>query len=146
MSGPPPKRPEDRVRRNKPVGGEWKPAPAVGWQHGDPTDKRRKFPKAPEGLMPESAAAWDAWFASWWAAHWKPEDLPGLRMVIREFDRLARGDGKVNEVRALLAAYGITPEGQQKLRWLPPKEQTASPAAASRDGKVTPINRPRVAG
>jgi hypothetical protein len=67
-------------------------------------------------------------------------------MVIREFDRLARGDGKVNEVRALLAAYGITPEGQQKLRWLPPKEQTPTPAAASRDGKVTPINRPRVAG
>ena len=137
MSGPPPKDPALRVRTNKPAGGEWKPAPGHGWQHG----KKPPAPSRDLGLLPESVAAWNAWFSSWWASNWSKEDLPGLRLVIRKFDECLRGSTDIAKVAPLLDAYGITPKGRQSLRWSPPKEAPgAVPASA---GNVTQI-RPRV--
>ena len=136
MPGPPPKKPGERVRTNAPASGEWKEAPGVGWQYG-------RAPACPKelGLLPEAQEAWKAWFASWWAAHWTKEDLPGLKLVIRQYDQNLRGALEINKLTPLLDAYGITPTGRQKLHWLPPKN--VQPSKAVKGGTVTPI-RPQV--
>lgn len=139
MSGPPPKKPEDRVRRNKPASGEWKEAPGVGWQHG-------RKPAVPKELTltPEAQDAWRAWFASWWASNWTQEDLPGLKLVIRKYDEVLRGSLDIAKVTPLLDAYGITPKGRQSLHWSEPKKTNPAPATAGATaGNVTQM-RPRV--
>ena len=138
MPGPAPKKPEDRVRRNKPVSGEWLPAPkGVGWQHGD-------VPPAPAELelCREAEEAWVAWFASWWAAHWTEQDLPGLKLAIRKYDELLRGSIDIAKVMPVLDAYGITPKGRQSLHWTEPKTTKAAPATVE-GGNVRQM-RPRV--
>lgn len=114
--GPAPKQNRQRTRDEKQrVRGSWKPAPDVGWQHGD-------IPAAPDGLMPASATAWDVWLKAWFAAHWTPDDLPGLRQLIRLYDQVERGEfQRASELRLQMDTYGITPKGQQDRRWAPPK-------------------------
>jgi hypothetical protein len=112
MPGPAPK--VERRRRNTPARGEWQPTPDIGWQHG-PT------PKPPAGLTTVARETWRIWFGSWWAAHWTPENLPQIRTAIKLFDAYERGDAKsVTELRQWMDGIGVTPYGQQKLRWLPP--------------------------
>jgi hypothetical protein len=66
-------------------------------------------------------AAWNAWFGAWWAAHWGPWDVPGLRAVVQLYDALERGDfARASEYRMWADTYGITPKGRQDRRWLPP--------------------------
>lgn len=123
MSGPAPK--QQRRRRNAPASGEWKSSPGIGWQHG-------AIPDAPDGLVADSRAAWTTWFQAWFAAHWTPADLPGLSILIVQFDAVKRGQAKANDITAtvrLMDNYGITPAGQQARHWTPPKEE-AKPAAA----------------
>src|SRR5512137_1657389 len=100
-------------RRNKadvPIRGEWQPVPAIGWQHGP-------VPRPPNGLLKASRDAWEVWMASWFAAHWSPEDLPGLETVILLFDQVRRGEyPRVSELRLHMDGYGITPKGQQDRR------------------------------
>lgn len=125
MPGPIPK--EHRARRNEPARGDWQPAPGVGWQHGD-------VPKPPTGLTRASRDAWQAWFRSWFAAHWSPELLPGLRQVVRLYDQVERGEYvRAAELRMAMDTYGMTPKGQAGLRWLAPKGD--APAA---DAEPTP--------
>lgn len=108
--GPAPK--AERRRRNKPAS-----VPGVegeGWQHGD-------VPEPPVGLMPESVEAWSTWMGAWFAAHWTPADLPGLRRVILLYDQVERGEfQRSGELRLLMDTYGITPKGQQDRRWSRP--------------------------
>jgi hypothetical protein len=85
--------------------------------------------------MPASAEAWSTWMGGWFAAHWGPEDLPGLRQVVRLYDQVERGAfQRAGEVRLQMDGYGITPKGQQARRWQPPD---VAPAAArtSPDGR-----------
>ena len=111
--GPAPK--PNRRRRNKPVRGEWRATPGIGWQHGE-------LPVPPDGLKDVSLWAWTAWFQAWFAAHWTPDDLPGLRVVIRLYDEVERGEfTRATELRQMLDNYGITPKGQQERRWERPK-------------------------
>ena len=92
----------------------------MGWQHGD-------LPPVPAGLLKASREAWRSWLTAWFAAHWQPEDLPGLRHVIRLYDRVQRGEYQRSaELRLWLDNYGITPKGQQDRRWKPP-EPTPQP-------------------
>ena len=80
--------------------------------------------------------------ASWFAAHWTPSDLPGLRQVIRLYDQVERGEfQRSSELRLQMDTYGITPKGQQDRRWLPPKEDD-QPAAK----RKSPLARLRVVG
>lgn len=122
-SGPKPKadakRPEQRVH-------QFVAAPGEGWRHGDPTDKRRRYPKPPVGLLPASELAWDFWFTSWWASCWDLHDLPGIAMTIALYDALLRGTGKAADYTAHADRYGITPKGRQDLRWAPPKVEESS--------------------
>lgn len=72
--------------------------------------------------------------AAWFASHWTPDDLPGLRTVIRLYDQLERGEyPRVSELRLHMDGYGITPKGQQDRRWSPPKPEE-KPAAEAQPG------------
>jgi hypothetical protein len=88
----------------------------VGWQHGDQ-------PPPPPKLLKVSQETWGIWLSSWFAAHWTPADVPGLRQVIRLWDQVERGEfTRASELRLAMDTYGITPKGQQDRRWLPPKD------------------------
>lgn len=126
--GKAPKAPENRRTRHKPQLGEWKASPGVGWQHGP-------IPAPPDGLVEASRAAWDTWMKAWWASNWTPADLPGLRLVITQFDAHQRNAApKANDATAvvrLMDTYGITPAGQQARRWTPPKAEPDEPKEAA---------------
>lgn len=71
--------------------------------------------------MPKSRKAWRMWFEGWWAAFWTPEDVPQLELCIGLFDQVVRGDtSAMTKLQPMLDRYGITPKGQQDLRWAPP--------------------------
>lgn len=91
-----------------------------------------------------------AWWADWKAAPqadlftvttWRR--LLMLAPLVDQFHRTGSKD-LMAEIRLNEAKLGATPEDMQRLHWSPKAAQRS--AAASRDGKVTPINRPRVAG
>lgn len=125
--GPKPKPKAARRRRNVPARGDWKPAPGVGWQHG-------KIPAPPAKMLKASRDAWETWMRAWFAAHWRPEDVPGLRQVIRLYDVVERGEmQRATELRLAMDTYGITPKGWQDRRWEPP----AAPAPVP-SGKPAP--------
>ena len=132
MPGPVPKPPAQRRTRHKPIRGEWKAAPGMGWQHGP-------IPEPPDGLISASRTAWQVWMESgWFAANWLAADLPVLRQLIVLFDHVERGRAKAAdraELRQLLDSFGVTPRGRQDRRWLAPKApeepMPAAPQAAS---------------
>ncbi len=116
------------TRRNKsdvPIRGEWKAVPGIGWQHGP-------VPTPPPGLLKASREAWSVWMHAWFAAHWTPDDLPGLRTVVQLYDQVQRGEYvRVGELRLHMDGYGITPKGQQDRRWSPPKPEDKPAADAA---------------
>lgn len=114
--GPAPKDPSERHNpRSKPVH-EWKMTPGRGWQHGE-------IPAPPPRLTKAAREAWDIWFRAWFAAHWTPEDVPGLRQVIRLYDQVERGEfQRASELRLAMDTWGITPKGQQDRRWKRPDD------------------------
>lgn len=119
-----------RRTRHKPLR-EWQPAPGVGWQHGP-------IPAPPDGLMAPTRTAWETWFKAWFASHWTPADLPGLGVLIRQFDVIERGHAKANDITAtvrLMDNYGITPAGQQSRRWEAPKADETAKAAPVQGGR-----------
>src|SRR5829696_2781843 len=102
-----PKPPQMRRNHHAPLRGEWRPAPGVGWQHG-------AVPTPPTGLLKVTRDVWALWFASWFAAHWSPEDLPGIFLVARLYDAVQRGQlQRSAELRVSMDSYGMTPKGQQ---------------------------------
>jgi hypothetical protein len=122
--GPAPKPDGERRRRAKPTR-DWKPTPGTGWQHGD-------LPDPPDGLLKASREAWHTWLTAWFAAHWTPADLPGLRHLIRLYDQVERGEfQRASELRLSMDTYGISPKGQQDRRWKPPEEGEQKPEKAS---------------
>lgn len=165
MPGPPPKKPDERRRRNAPAGGEWAHAPGFGWQHGGK-------PRCPAGLLESTRAVWKIWLESWEAAFWSADDLPALQRMIRLYDeceRLQLGeladlvsieDVEVTakttrvvlefrqrptpphaELRQLMDRFGLNPLARQKLRWLPPLEgeQTAAGKTKRRYGHLEAV-------
>lgn len=128
--GPSPKPEAQRRTRHEPTRGEYQSAPGVGWQHGD-------LPRPPAKLMGASRTAWGVWMRSWFAAHWTPDDLPGLRQVIRLYDQVERGEYvRMTELRQMMDNYGITPKGQQDRRWTPPRAEQPAAEAAPAAGKL----------
>ena len=112
-----------RSQSDVPIRGEYEATPGIGWQHGD-------IPAPPPKLVKASRDTWHTWMTSWYAAHWTPEDLPGLRQVIRIWDRVERGEfQRANEMRLQMDTYGITPKGQQDRRWRRPEAEVAAKAA-----------------
>jgi transglutaminase-like putative cysteine protease len=75
--------------------------------------------------------AWQAWFQAWFAAHWIPADLPGLRVLVLLYNAVQTGERqRAAEVRMTMKAYGMTPEGQAALRWKTPEEPVGASKAA----------------
>lgn len=126
MPGRGPAPAKTRRRTNVPERGDWEAIAGMGWQHGD-------LPMPPTGLLKTSRETWRAWMTAWYAAHWRPEDLPGLRQAIRLWDQVERGEYvRAAELRLWLDTWGISPKGQQDRRWSAPAIATAAePAAAS---------------
>jgi hypothetical protein len=122
--GPAPK--PSRRRRNVPARGEWHSSAGIGWQHGS-------IPDPPDGLREPTLKAWRAWFSAWYAANWIPEDVPNLRLIAMMYDAIERGVSIRAADRTALhtwqRSYGMTPDGQSALRWLPPKEREEAPAS-----------------
>jgi hypothetical protein len=112
-----PKLPGARQRRNVPERGEWQAADTAGWQHGE-------VPAPPDGLTSASVTAWETWMAAWFASFWTPDDLPGLRQLVRLYDQVERNEfQRAGELRLQMDTYGITPKGQQDRRWRKEPEQ-----------------------
>lgn len=123
-----PKPPGEAVNQNKKAY-PWMHAAGVGWQHGDPDDRRRRLPAPPPGLLPESKRAWELWMTAWWASFWAPADLPLLRLAIIQYDGVRRGEVDVAKLLPLLDRLGLTPKGRQDLRWQPPKDASSEASA-----------------
>jgi hypothetical protein len=118
---------EQSVTHHKPQLGDFRASPGVGWQHGP-------IPPCPyRGAAVQ--AAWKAWMEAWFASNWSPQDLPGLKMVAKMYAKVAAGELRwAAELRLQMDGYGITPKGQQTLRWKPPKvEPVATPDAPKAD-------------
>lgn len=123
--------------RDVPQRGDWQAA-SGGWQHGD-------LPAPPDGLMPASVEAWNVWISAWFAAHWTPDDLPGLRQLIRLYDQVERGEfQRASELRLQMDTYGITPKGQQDRRWVAPK--AVETPQEGQEATSDPYQRLRVVG
>lgn len=136
MAGRGPAPSESRRRTNEPGRGEWQPTPGVGWQHGE-------IPSPPARMTRAARIAWETWFRAWFAAHWTPDDVPGLRQVIRLYDQVERGEfTRASELRLQMDTYGITPKGQQDRRWKPPAE--GEPAGEQSEGIASPYAGLRV--
>lgn len=124
-----------RRSRHVPVRGDWRAIPDAGWQHGE-------VPKPPGRLLARTRQVWAIWFGGWYAAHWQPEDVPGLEIVIRLYDAVLRGDRtRAAELRLAMDGWGITPKGQQDRRWALPStvEPDVEPEA---EGAEEPAERP----
>jgi hypothetical protein len=116
-----PKDPAQRRNRAVPIRGEISATPGIGWQHG-------AIPAPPDGLLAPSRVAWETWMRAWFAAHWSPDDLPGLRKVVQLYDATERGElHRSAELRMSMDNYGITPKGQQDRRWQRPKPEDVVP-------------------
>ena len=124
-SGRKPKPPGTAVTRHQRAH-EWQHAAGEGWQHG-------RRPACPDGLLAASRKAWGEWMSSWWAAHWKPGDLPQLRAAIKAYDQVERGNLDIAKLVPLLDRLGITPKGRQDLRWAPPSDEPAKQPSAPSD-------------
>ena len=128
MAGRGPRPKENRRRRNKPKRGAWDEAAGVGLMYGDVTEP-------PDGLLKASRDAWATWMGGWFAAHWGPEDVPGLRQLIRLYDQVERGEfQRANELRLQMDTYGITPKGQQDRRWQRPEPESEDEVSEKPDG------------
>lgn len=74
--------------------------------------------------MDASVETWNTWMGAWFAVHWTPADLPGLRHLIRLYDATVRGElQRAPELRLCMDTYGITPKGQQDRRWQAPEDE-----------------------
>jgi hypothetical protein len=95
--------------------------------------------------MPASLVAWKTWFDAWFASHWTPDNLPGLRKVIQLYDLTERGEAqRFPELRMSQDGYGITPHGQQMLHWAPPKaDETPKGTEAPIDDSASPYGHLR---
>ena len=81
---------------------------------------------------------------AWFAVHWTPEDLPGLRQLVRTYDQVERNEFQRGpELRLLMDTYGITPKGQQDRRWAAPKP-TDEPAVTAQEDADDPYRHLRV--
>ena len=115
--GAAPKPQTQRRTAHKPQRGEYVTTPGIGWQHGS-------IPPPPDGLLAPSRLAWETWMRAWFAAHWTPDDLPGLRTLVRLYDQVERNEyTRATELRLSMDTYGITPKGQQDRRWTAPKPE-----------------------
>lgn len=86
--------------------------------------------------------------SAWFAAHWTPDDVPALRVLVDLYDAVERGElMRAGELRLWMDSYGITPKGQQDRRWTRPETRSVAtdPPPLRRD-QADPYAHLRVVG
>lgn len=68
--------------------------PSPRWRSEGEAGLHREWVPCAEGLMPASVKAWETWMGAWFAVHWTPEDLPGLRQLVRTYDQPSSSVGR----------------------------------------------------
>lgn len=111
MSGPPPKHPSERRRRNK--------APEPVKLPAGPTREVPVLPHADE-LLASTREWWMTVWSSPMAAAYVDADVPGLARLARLVDKAER-DGLtatvLSELRMLEDRYGLNPVSRRRLQW-----------------------------
>jgi hypothetical protein len=108
MSGPAPKRPSERRRRNAPAGGEWVELPA--------TVEKPILPSLPRGKWSaRTRQTWDAWRRDPATTQYTPADVAYALDTIRLIE--ARADSLAGEIRLRSDGLGLTAKGKRNLRW-----------------------------
>ena len=130
MSGPPPKRPEQRRRRN-----------------ADPIERKQLSEPPPEyppltGTHRSETFAWfETWATSPQAARFIATDWQRLQMVAFLVDAFFAEPDKalMAEIRINEAALGATEADRLRLRWdvEPPKQPEAKPTTSARRAHLT---------
>jgi hypothetical protein len=102
-------------------------------------------PEPPVDLSGAALEAWSAWFGSWWAWFWQPEDVPSLRMIIGLFDQVHRGSLDSSKLMPWMDRFGLTPKGRQDLRWQPQEAAKPEPEVADEVATKRAARRGRIA-
>jgi hypothetical protein len=128
MSGPPPKPPGSRRRRNK--------APEPVLLPKEP--RKRKVPAltAERDLLPTTRAWWKTVWSSPVAEQYLDADVPALARLAGLVDRAARGEGGYRalvEIRLLEDRFGLNPVARRRLQW--ELKQASSPERERSVGK-----------
>lgn len=118
MSGPAPKDPSVRARRNKATTRQTLTA-----NHGIAA------PALPElGFLPLTVARWEAIWASPMASAWMDSDIPGLIDLARLWDASYRAEDAATlmkvagEIRLQEARFGLDPLARRRMEWQIPAE------------------------
>lgn len=131
-TGPAPKDPAQRRRRNAPTRGEWIDIPAESGIKPPALPKRARGTGAWSG---STRAAWNAWWRDGAATQWTSADKPAVAQLARLFEELERGELRLaGEVRLRLDGLGLTATGKKNLRWriLDENAQAELPTGVSR--------------
>lgn len=116
MSGPPPKVPEQRRRRNVPTAGEWVEISPLA---GKPIVPALSMIDPHRRWHARTKRMWDVWRRDPVTSMWTPADLAyGIELAYLH-DEWVSGErpGSGSEVRLRADGLGLTPKGKQQLRW-----------------------------
>lgn len=103
MSGPAPKRPEARRRRNPPASGEWVELEPL---------ERPVLPSARRDWSPRVKALWAAWRQDPATGQYSPADVAACVDLAACFEELP-----ASEQRLRMDGLGLSPKGRRNLRW-----------------------------
>jgi hypothetical protein len=116
MSGPAPKHPSERRRRNAPAGGEWIELPATVEKPTLPPLPRRTKAEGPWSA--ETRETWEAWRQDPATTQYTSADVNFALETIRLQEECARGRHSLaGEIRLRMDGLGLTPKGKRNLRW-----------------------------
>jgi hypothetical protein len=135
MPGPPPKHPEDRVRRNRPP--ELRPLPptcdidAPAWPSG---------PRASKAKSEVWGELWSLPIANWWHQQCISPRIV-QRYVIAHLEAIRGDHGAASQAARLERDLGLTPEALSKLRL---EVVADAPATPRRTERITRRPDPRL--
>jgi hypothetical protein len=134
MSGPAPKQPSERRRRNVPAGGEWIELPATVEKPILPPLPRRTRAEGPWSAR--TRETWEAWRQDPATTHYTPADVGYALSTIRlvEIAHAQPTAAWLAEIRRRMDGLGLTAKGKRYLRWrvAAPAEVVELPASRSR--------------
>src|SRR5438309_1512057 len=116
-TGPVPKDPAQRRRRNEPARGEWVDLPELE-KPVLPSLPRR--PSRDGGWSARTKAVWSAWRADRVTSQYAPSDVAAAVELAWLFEEYVRGAKVAAEVRQRMDGLGLTPKGKRDLRWRVP--------------------------